>query len=54
MLIEHALTRTRQDGKRIVPVCPAVARHLARHDGFADITDPVRNDILTWLTKVLA
>jgi predicted GNAT family acetyltransferase len=53
VLIEHALNRTRQDGKRIVPVCPAVARHLTKHDGFADITDPVRNDVLTWLTKVL-
>jgi uncharacterized protein len=54
VLIEHALTRTRQDGKRIVPVCPAVARFLVKHDGFADITDPARNDVLTWLTKVLA
>jgi predicted GNAT family acetyltransferase len=54
VLIEHALTRTREDGKRIVPVCPAVAGYLAKHDGFADVTDPVQNDVLTWLTKVLA
>jgi predicted GNAT family acetyltransferase len=54
VLIEQALTHTRKDSKRIVPVCPAVARYLAKHDGFADITDPVRNDVLTWLSKVLA
>jgi uncharacterized protein len=53
VLIERALTNTRQVGKRIVPVCPAVARYLAKHDGFADITDPARRDILIWLTKVL-
>lgn len=49
VLIEDALTRTRDDGKRIVPVCPAVARHLAKHAGFADITDRVDRDVLTWL-----
>jgi predicted GNAT family acetyltransferase len=54
VLIEQALIHTREDGKRIVPVCPAVARYLAKHDGFADITDPVRPDVLAWLTKVLS
>jgi predicted GNAT family acetyltransferase len=54
VLIEQALTHTREEGKRIVPVCPAVARYLAKHDGFADVTDPVRPDVLTWLTKVLS
>jgi predicted GNAT family acetyltransferase len=49
VLIEHALTHTREEGKRIVPVCPAVARYLAKHDGFTDITDPVDRDVLTWL-----
>jgi predicted GNAT family acetyltransferase len=49
VLIEHALTRTREEGKRIVAVCPAVARYLAKHDGFTDITDPVDRDVLTWL-----
>ncbi len=50
LLIEHALTHTREDGKRVVPVCPAVARYLTKHDGFADITDRVDRDVLTWLT----
>ena len=49
VLIEHALAHTREEGERIVPVCPAVARHLAKHDGFTDITDPVDRDVLTWL-----
>jgi predicted GNAT family acetyltransferase len=50
VLIEHALTHTREDGKRVVPVCPAVARYLAKHDAFADIADRVDRDVLTWLT----
>lgn len=49
VLIEQALTRTREEGKRIVAVCPAVARYLAKHDGFADITDPVDRAVLAWL-----
>jgi predicted GNAT family acetyltransferase len=53
VLIQHALTGTREAGQRIVPVCPAVARYIAKHDDFADITDPVERDVLTWLTKVL-
>ena len=54
VLIERALTHTREEGKRIVPVCPAVARYLAKHDGFADITDRVSHDVMTWLAKVLS
>ncbi|MEU6717467.1 GNAT family N-acetyltransferase [Nonomuraea sp. NPDC046802] len=49
VLIEHALTHTREEGKRIVPICPAVTRYLAKHDEFTDITDPVDRDVLTWL-----
>jgi uncharacterized protein len=49
MLIEHVLTHTHEEGKHIVPVCPAAARYLAKHDGFTDITDPVDRDVLTWL-----
>lgn len=49
VLIEDALTRTREEGRRIVPVCSAVARYLAKHDGFTDITDPKDRDVLTWL-----
>ena len=40
-LIKAALTETRSDGKRIVPVCPFVAGYLKKHDDFADIADAV-------------
>jgi predicted GNAT family acetyltransferase len=53
VLIEHALTHTRQEGKRVIPVCPAVSRYLAKHHEFTDVTDPADRDVLTWLTKTL-
>ncbi|MEH1059415.1 N-acetyltransferase [Micromonospora sp. CPCC 206171] len=40
-------------GKRIVPVCPYVAKFLKKHDEFADITDPVTSDVLQWLEAEL-
>ncbi|ONK14745.1 GNAT family N-acetyltransferase [Streptomyces sp. MP131-18] len=40
LLVQQALTDTRTAGKRIVPVCPYVAKYLQRHDEFDDITDP--------------
>jgi len=48
-LVQQALTDARSSGKRIVPVCPYVARHLKKHAEFADITDPVTPDVLQWL-----
>jgi predicted GNAT family acetyltransferase len=50
-LVRHALTDVRLAGKRVVPVCPYVARFLHRHDEFADITDPVSADVLRWLEE---
>lgn len=38
-LVQHALADVRASGKRIVPVCPYVAKFLKRHDEFAGITD---------------
>ncbi|MFI9612124.1 GNAT family N-acetyltransferase [Streptomyces sp. NPDC052023] len=49
-LVQEALTDTRRSGKRIVPVCPYVAKYLHRHNEFGDITDPVTPEILQWLT----
>ncbi|MFB6877482.1 GNAT family N-acetyltransferase [Streptomyces sp. NPDC056323] len=49
ILVEQALTDVRTSGKRIVPVCPYVAKFLTRHQEFADITDPVTPEVLTWL-----
>ncbi|MFE4412961.1 GNAT family N-acetyltransferase [Streptomyces sp. NPDC093064] len=52
-LVQQALTDVRNSGKRIVPVCPYVAKFLKRHDEFADITDPVTPDVLRWLETEL-
>lgn len=53
-LVEHALTDTRAAGKRIVPVCPYIARFLTKHDEYADSTDPVTRDVLSWLENELS
>ncbi|MFE7209601.1 GNAT family N-acetyltransferase [Streptomyces sp. NPDC001698] len=52
-LVQDALTDVRESGKRIVPVCPYVAKFLKRHEEFADITDPVTPDVLQWLDTQL-
>ncbi|GGZ51008.1 N-acetyltransferase [Streptomyces inusitatus] len=49
ILVERALTDVRASGMRIVPVCPYVAKFLTRNHQFADITDPVTPEVLTWL-----
>ncbi|BCM65106.1 MULTISPECIES: GNAT family N-acetyltransferase [Streptomyces] len=53
-LVQEALTDVRESGKRIVPVCPYVAKFLQRHDEFADLVDPVTPDVLRWLETELA
>ncbi|MGW6902205.1 GNAT family N-acetyltransferase [Streptomyces sp. NPDC054919] len=53
ILVQQALTDVRTSGKRIVPVCPYVAKFLKKHDEFADITDPVTPEVLQWLDTVL-
>ncbi|MFE8947268.1 GNAT family N-acetyltransferase [Streptomyces sp. NPDC007856] len=52
-LVQEALTDVRGVGKRIVPVCPYVAKFLNTHEEFADITDPVTPDVLHWLDTEL-
>ncbi|MEU4149160.1 GNAT family N-acetyltransferase [Streptomyces sp. NPDC026659] len=52
-LVQEALTDVRAAGKRIVPVCPYVAKFLERHAEFADITDEVTPDVLEWLDSRL-
>ncbi|MFB7391107.1 GNAT family N-acetyltransferase [Streptomyces sp. NPDC056191] len=54
ILVEQALTDVRASGKRIVPVCPYVAKFLKKHEEFADITDPVTPEVLQWLEGQLA
>ncbi|TQF74888.1 N-acetyltransferase [Rhodococcus spelaei] len=41
ILVHDALTATVAAGKRIVPICPYVAKYLGRHDEFAASVDPV-------------
>lgn len=54
-LVRHALTDVRNVGKRLVPVCPYVAKFLKKHPGeFDDITDPTTPAILEWLDNQLA
>ncbi|MEW2516071.1 MULTISPECIES: GNAT family N-acetyltransferase [Streptomyces] len=52
-LVQEALTDVRESGKRIVPVCPYVAKFLKRHEEFADLVDPVTPDVLRWLETEL-
>ncbi|GAB3301456.1 GNAT family N-acetyltransferase [Parasphingorhabdus pacifica] len=45
-LVSDALADTRAAGKRVVPVCPFVAKHLVKYHDFDDITDPVTPAVL--------
>ena len=49
ILIEEALNTTRDEGKRVVPVCSMVVTVLKKHPEFDDITDPVTSDVLRWV-----
>ena len=49
ILVKDALDATRAEGLRVVAVCPMVAGFLGKHPEFADITDPVTDDIEDWL-----
>lgn len=40
-LVGAALEATRQDGLRVVPVCPYVAKFVKQHTEFADVVDKV-------------
>jgi predicted GNAT family acetyltransferase len=54
-LVRAALTESRAQGKRIVPVCPYVAAFLKKNaDEFADIADPATPELLQWLDTALA
>ncbi|MGW7310812.1 GNAT family N-acetyltransferase [Streptomyces sp. NPDC054835] len=53
VLVENALNDVRAAGLRIVPVCPYVAKFLKKHEEFADITDPVTPEVLSWLDTQL-
>lgn len=45
-LVRQALDRTREDGLRVVAVCPYVKRWVEKHDGYADLTEqPTGEDL---------
>jgi uncharacterized protein len=48
ILIEEALHATRDEGKRVVPVCSMVETVLKKHPEFDDITDPVTAEVKGW------
>ncbi|WP_415847495.1 GNAT family N-acetyltransferase, partial [Tsukamurella strandjordii] len=37
VLVHDALVDTRAAGKRVVPVCPLVAKYVSKHDEVADL-----------------
>ncbi|WP_257032942.1 MULTISPECIES: GNAT family N-acetyltransferase [unclassified Streptomyces] len=54
VLVQEALTDVRAAGKRIVPVCPYVAKFLLKHEEFGDLTDPVTSEVEAWLRTQLS
>jgi uncharacterized protein len=49
ILVKDALTATRDEGLRVVGVCPLVAAYLDKNHEFDDIRDPITDDIENWL-----
>jgi predicted GNAT family acetyltransferase len=48
VVVLQALNATRDDGKRIVAVCPMVGGVLEKHPEFSDITDPDMPQTKQW------
>lgn len=45
-VVRHALDATREDGLRVVPVCPYVKGYLSKHGDWADLVErPTRADV---------
>ncbi|SEB09425.1 hypothetical protein SAMN04488580_10734 [Mycobacterium sp. 283mftsu] len=51
VLIAQALATTRQQGKRIVAICPMVKAYVEKHHDFDDILDPRTPEILRLLPR---
>lgn len=49
ILVHDALEDTRAAGKRVVPVCPLVAKYISKHPEVQDLADPVTPEILASL-----
>ncbi|MBC3193318.1 N-acetyltransferase [Pseudonocardia sp. C8] len=52
-LVRAALTATRDEGRRIVPVCPYVKKWVGSHDDVADAVDPVTPEALAAVREVV-
>lgn len=46
IVIAEALAATREEGLRIVPVCPTVLAYVRKHQEFADIVDRPTREIM--------
>ncbi len=51
ILVNEALQTTRDDGLRIVAVCPLVAAFIKKHHEFDDVVDPADRDLTRWLAN---
>lgn len=50
-VVKHALEITRQEGLRIVSVCPYVRTWLATHEGYGDAVDAATPDMLAAIPR---
>ena len=50
-VVAHALEQTRQEGLRIVAVCPYVKKWIEKHEGYADCVDAAAPDLLNAIPK---
>lgn len=50
IVIAEALKATRDEGLRIVPICPMVVAYVGKHPEFDDIVDQPTRDIKRWLS----
>ncbi len=51
ILVDDALTESRDAGLRIVAVCPLVLAFVKKHHEFDDVVDPVNSDVKRWLAN---
>jgi uncharacterized protein len=49
VMVREALTATRAEGLRIVPVCPLVSAYVKKNHEFDDIVDRPTREIMQWL-----
>lgn len=50
-VVEHAMRQTREDGLRVVAVCPYVKKWLETHEGYGDILDPATPELLAAIPR---